>query len=227
MIILISIAAVVFAFSGCAPEEKPKAEQPKVEKPKVEQPKVEKPKPKVVEFKAEKPKVEESKAEQPKATKFVLRVNCGATESYTDKAGNKWLPDQYLESGKDWGVADGLTIERGELNIADTDSPKIYETERYSMTSYKFTLPNDKYTVRLHFAETFDGISGEGQRVFSVSINDKVVLKDLDVYKETGGLKKPLIKEFKKVAVTNKELVIGFTSNIENPEINGIEILSE
>ena len=120
-----------------------------------------------------------------------------------------------------------MTVERGDLNIAGTDSPKIYETERYSMSAYKFTLPNGKYTVRLHFAETFEGITGDGQRVFSVSINDKTVLKDLDLYKEAGGPQKPLVKEFKNVAVTNKELVIGFTSNIENPEINGIEIFSE
>jgi hypothetical protein len=162
-----------------------------------------------------------------KAAKFVLRVNCGATETYTDKAGNTWLPDQYLETGKDWGVIDGLTVERGDLNIAGTDSPKLYETERYSMSAYKFALPNGKYTVRLNFAETFEGITGDGQRVFSVSINDKTVLKDLDLYKEAGGPQKPLVKEFKNISVTNKELVIGFTSNIENPEINGIEILSE
>ncbi len=166
-------------------------------------------------------------AEEVKSKRFVLRVNCGAYESYTDKAGNVWLPDQFMEEGKDWGAVDGMTIDRGELGIADTNSPKIYETERYSLSAYKFKLSNGKFTVRLHFAETFDGITGEGQRVFSVSINDNAVLKDLDVYKETGGLKKPLVKEFKGVAITNKELVIGFTSNIENPEINGIEILSE
>ncbi len=211
MVILICVAAVlVFAFSGCASVEKPKAEKPKAEKPKV------------VESKAEKPK-----AEKPKAAALVLRVNCGATEPYTDKAGKVWLPDQYLEEGKEWGVIDGLTVERSELNIAGMDSPNIYQTERYSMSAYKFTLPNGKYTVRMHFAETYEGITGEGQRVFSVSINDKIVLKDLDLYKEAGGPQKPLVKEFKNISVTNKELVIGFTSNIENPEINGIEILSE
>jgi endoglucanase len=164
---------------------------------------------------------------QTQAAKFVLRVNCGAYESYTDTAGNVWLPDQYLEEGVEWGFGDGLTVDRGALNITGTDSPKIYETERYSMSAYEFTLPNGKYTVRLHFAETFEGITGEDQRVFSVSINDKTVLKDLDLYKETGTWEKPIVKEFKKVAVTNKKLVIGFTPNIENPEINGIEILSE
>jgi len=161
------------------------------------------------------------------APKFVLRVNCAATEPYTDKAGNLWLLDQYMEEGKAWGVVDGLTVDRGDLGITGTNAPRIYETECYSMSAYKFKVPNGKYTVRLHFAETYNGITGEGERVFSVTFNDKVVLEDFDPYKEAGGSEKPVVKEFKGVTVTNEELVIGFISNIQNPEINGIEILSE
>lgn len=161
------------------------------------------------------------------APKFVLRVNCAATEPYSDKTGNLWLPDQYMEEGKTWGVLDGMTVSRGDLGITGTTAPKVYETERYMMSAYKFKVPNGKYTVRLHFAETCPGIAGEGERVFSVTINDKVVLENFDVYKEAGGPKKPIFKEFKGVTITNEGLVIGFISNIENPEINGIEILSE
>jgi endoglucanase len=164
---------------------------------------------------------------QPCKPEFTLRVNCAAFESYTDNAGNVWLPDQYMEQDNDWGADDGMTIGRGDLGITGTDAPKIYETERYSMTAYKFKLPNGKYTVRLHFAETYEGIYGENERVFSVSINDKLVLKDFDPYKVAGGPLKPIIKEFKGVAVTDGMLVVGFEPNIENPEINGIEILSK
>jgi endoglucanase len=160
-------------------------------------------------------------------SKFALRVNCAAYDPYTDKAGNLWLPDQYFEGDNTWGVVDGMTVDRGELDITDSDAPKIYETECYMMSAYKFKVPNGKYTVRLHFAETYDGIMDEGERVFSVKINDKVVLEDFDPYKE-AGFQKPLIKEFKGVMISNnEELVIGFESNIENPEVNGIEILSE
>lgn len=198
------IAVMVLAFSGCATTEKAKV------------------------GKAEVGKAEVGKAKVGTETpKFVLRVNCAATEPYTDKAGNLWQPDQYMEEGKTWGAADGMTVDRGELGITGTNSPKIYETERYSMSEYKFKVPNGKYTVRLHFAETYSGIGSEGERVFSVTINDKTVLKDFDPYKAAGGPEKPVVKEFKGVAVTKGELVIGFVSNIENPEINGIEILSE
>jgi len=158
--------------------------------------------------------------------KFVLRVDCGAFESYKDKLGNVWAADQDWGAGKTWGAEDGMTLDREGVGITGTDLVRIYETERYSMNSYKFTVPNGKYTVRLHFAETFDGIMGPGERVFSVSVPGQAALKDLDLFK-TGGFLKPLVKEYKGVSVENGQLVIGFTPNIENPQICGIEILAE
>ena len=73
----------------------------------------------------------------------------------------------------------------------------------------------------------YDGITAAGERVFSVSINGKPALKDLDVFKEAGGLNKPLVKECKDVQVTDGKLVIGFTAQTQNPEINGIEVLGQ
>ncbi len=166
------------------------------------------------------------KAPAAAAGKFVLRVDCGAFEPFKDKLGNIWAADQELGTGKTWGADDGMTIDRPEVGITGTDIPRIYETERYSMESYKFTVPNGKYTVRLHFAETFEGIMGPGERVFSVSVPGQEVLKDLDLYKTVGFLR-PLVKEYKGVSVENGQLVIGFTPNVENPQICGIEILAE
>jgi len=171
--------------------------------------------------------LETPKPVTPEITKLILRVNCGATEPYTDKAGNVWLADQSMDTDTKWGAVNGLTVDRGDLGITGTDAPKIYETERYSMEGYKFTVPNGKYTVRLFFAETYDGITAEGERVFSVSINGKTVLNDFDPFKEAGGYEKPVVKTIKDVDVTNGQLDIGFTMNIQNPEINGIEIISQ
>jgi hypothetical protein len=175
----------------------------------------------------EAPKPAQAPAAPQPVARTVVRVNCGATESYTDKAGNTWAADQLWETGRTWGADGGLTVDRGDLGITGTDAPRVYELERYSMSSYKFTVPNGKYTVRLHFAETYDGITAAGERVFSVSLAGREVLKDLDVFKDAGGALKPLVKEFKGVSVEDGQLVVGFTSNIQNPEINGIEILSE
>ena len=161
------------------------------------------------------------------APKFALRVDCGASAPYTDKLGNTWVADQELAPDRTWGSDDGSTMDREGVGITGTDMPRIYETERYSMGSYKFTVPNGKYTVRLHFAETFEGISGPGERVFSVKVAGQEVLKDLDPFKAAGGALKPVVKEFKGVSVENGQLVIDFTANVENPQICGIEILGE
>ncbi|MEN6335990.1 MAG: malectin domain-containing carbohydrate-binding protein, partial [Phycisphaerales bacterium] len=142
------------------------------------------------------------------ARKFVLRVDCGSFDPYKDKQGNVWSADQELEAGKTWGAVYGQTMDREGVGITGTDIPRIYETERYSMESYKFTVPNGKYTVRLHFAEAYDGITGPEGRVFSVSIQGQEALKDLDIYKTVGPLK-PLVKEYKGVSVDKGELVIG------------------
>ena len=195
------------------------APQPQTAKP------VEAPKPPAPPAAAQEPPAPAPVAPQP-AKKFVLRVDCGAVAPFKDKLGNVWAADQELDAGKTWGADDGMTIEREGVGITGTDLVRIYETERYSMGSYKFTVPNGKYTVRLHFAETFEGIEGPGQRVFSVSMAGQEVLKDLDLFKTVGFLK-PLVKEYKGVSVENGQLVIGFTPNIENPQICGIEILAE
>lgn len=156
-----------------------------------------------------------------------IRVNCGADEKYVDKAGKEWLPDQEYAKGKTlWGAGYGSVVERDEEGVLGNDSPEIYITERYSMSNYVFDVPDGRYTVRLHFAETFSGITAAGERVFDVSINKQQVLKDFDPYKEAGFFK-PIVREFKGIEVSDGRLLIGFGAKVENPEINGIEVVRE
>lgn len=169
---------------------------------------------------------EPSSTKKANLAKCVLRVNCAAFDTYTDKAANVWQPDHEWEEGEQWGAVGGNIGDHGELDMTGTDAPKIYETERYAVEAYKFLLPNGKYAVRLHFGENYEGITDVGQRVFSVTINGKTVLKDFDPF-EVGGFGNSIVKEYKHVAVTDGTLTIGFIPNIENPEINGIEIFSE
>jgi enterochelin esterase-like enzyme len=164
----------------------------------------------------------------PAVTKLVIRVACGAYQPYTDKDGNLWLPDEVKAPGASLGRLDGMTIERAEdYEVPNVAFPEIFRTERYSMSAYEFNLPNSKYTVRLHFAETFTGITGVGQRVYSFAVHGQKPEKDFDIFKEAGGPYKAIQREYKGVAVTDGKLRITFTPNIENPAINGIEIFAE
>jgi endoglucanase len=160
--------------------------------------------------------------------KFVLRVNAGDPKPYKDKAGNVWQPDKEYKKGGGYGFVSGDTIDRGaDMKIAGTTDPHIYQTEHWSMDSFIAEVPNGKYTVRMHFAETYEGIDSEGPRVYDVKIQGAVVLKDFDIQKTTGGVQKALAKEFKGIAVSGGILKIDFVSKLQNPEVNGIEIIAE
>ena len=112
--------------------------------------------------------------------KFVLRVNAGDPKPYTDKAGNVWQPDKTYGKGAKYGFDEGDIVDRGtDVKIAGTNDPRIYQTEHYSMTKFTAEVPNGKYTVRLHFAETYDNIDVDGPRVFNVKIEGKDALKKL------------------------------------------------
>jgi hypothetical protein len=145
-----------------------------------------------------------------------VRIKAGLTTSWKDSEGNEWLPDQ--------GFADGDTTERPDnMKIDNTTDPAMYRTERYGMTLFSYPVPNGKYIVKLHFAETYDGITGPGQRVFSFNVQGQE-FKNFDIWVKAGGPARAYIKTVN-VEVTDGKLNIRFTPNVENPEINGIEIL--
>ena len=164
----------------------------------------------------------------PADSKLVIRVACGASQPYTDKNGNLWLPDQVKARGASLSPQDGMTIERTETyEVPNVAFPQIFRTERYSMSAYEFNLPNGKYTVRLHFAETYAPITDVGQRVYSFAVQGQKPEKDFDILKEAGGQYKAIQREYKGVEVTDGKLRITFTPNVQNPAINGVEIFAE
>lgn len=159
---------------------------------------------------------------------FALRVNCGSTIDTIDNNGNEWLADQRLTGAATWGAVDGKTIpNRNHVKAQGVDAPEVFQSERYAMTAYKFRLPDGAYTVRLHFAETFEKITAKGQRVFSVTLGGKTIEKDLDLFARTGGQQKPFSVEVTNVRPVDGVVTVGFIANIQNPAINGIEIISE
>jgi enterochelin esterase-like enzyme len=144
----------------------------------------------------------------------VIRIKAGKSESVKDAEGNVWQAEAGFEGG--------ATIERPDIQIANTKSPDLYRAEHYSMDSFSWSVPNGKYTVKLHFAETFDGITGPGERVFSFNVQGKE-FKDFDVWVKAGGPLKAYV-ETVPVEVTDGKIKVTFTPKVENPQICAIEI---
>lgn len=143
-----------------------------------------------------------------------IRIKAGIG-TVKDATGAVWLEDT--------GFAGGDVIERPDLPIANTQQPEIYRSEHYSMESFTQKVPNGKYEVKLHFCETFEGISGPGERVFTFDVEGKT-FKDFDVWAKAGGGARAYV-ETVSVEITDGQLDIKFSPQIENPQINGIEII--
>jgi len=83
------------------------------------------------------------------------------------------------------------------------------------------------YTVRLYFAET-EGC-GIGQRLFDISLQDKLLLENFDIVKEADGPNRSVVKEFKGIKVRD-DLILTLTPMTTAqayPVICGIEIIAE
>jgi hypothetical protein len=150
--------------------------------------------------------------------KVPFRIEAGATNAYTDASGNLWSPDKYFTGGATFS---------NTSTISNTTAPSIYKTERYGVSSssfaYNIPVANGSYTINLDFAETY--LSGAGQRIFGASINGTTVLSNFDIYASAGGKNIAITKTFN-VTVTNGTLNITFIpGSIQDPKVNGIEIL--
>ena len=80
-------------------------------------------------------------------------------------------------------------------------------------------------TVRLHFAEPAASAKA-GERVFTVSLQGKDVLRDFDIVKAAGGPRRAIVKEFRNVKIAG-DLTVEFTAKTGKPLVCGIEVVAE
>ena len=106
--------------------------------------------------------------------------------------------------------------------VTGTKDPGLFTSEHWGMRAFSSKIPNGKYVAKLYFAETYEGITGPGQRVFSFNVQGRE-FKDFDIWAKAGGPKRAYI-ETVPVEVTNGEFRIAFTAQTENPAIKAIEI---
>jgi len=145
-----------------------------------------------------------------------IRIRAGTTTPHTDETGVAWLPDQGFDGGD--------MAERQGLAIINTKTPSVYWGEHFGMDKFTRKLPNGRYTVKLHFAITYDAITGPNQVVFSFKIENTGV-NDFDVWTKAGGALSAHLETFT-VEITDGQLDIAFIQQKENPFVSAIEILA-
>ena len=162
----------------------------------------------------------------PTIAAFDVAVNCGSTEGHPASDGFYYQPDQPFEPGG-WGYwyaqyCDDCVYSTTNA-IGATGDDRLYQTHRYAMTTYTFTVPPGRYEVVLHFAEIFQYIK-VGDRVFSVIIEGETVLSHFDMLAE-GLRNRAGVKRFE-VDVHGELLNIGFRAESDHyaPAINAIRV---
>jgi hypothetical protein len=115
----------------------------------------------------------------------------------------------------------------GVANAAPAD---VYRSERYGNFTYEVArlAPTKKYRVRLHFCESWSGITAAGQRTFNVSANGRALLTNFDIFAASGKKRnRAHVRNFVLNPDSRGRLLLKFDSVVQSAKVDGIEILPE
>ena len=153
-------------------------------------------------------------------------AGCGADAlaiSAGGPAAGDYAADEYFNGGAASGTGSTITT----AGVTNPAPPSVYQHQRVG-NNFSYTLPGlmagASYTVRLHFAEFY--WTKPGQRVFNVSINGTQVLNNFDIVATAGGQDIAVVEPFTATANAQGQIVLQFTTDTDNAEINGIEVIA-
>ena len=127
---------------------------------------------------------------------------------------------------EDFNGGDTSTSTAAVTTNANSAPEAVYLSERYVPFTYILTglVANAPYTVKMHFAETY--WTAAGKRIFSVTLNGKYAITDLDVFKTAGGENIAYDPQFTASADNFGQIILQFIYGGEDqPMISGIEAM--
>lgn len=151
---------------------------------------------------------------------YTFGINCGGG-AYTASSGTEFMADKHASGGSASTVAS---------DIDGTTDDVLYQTDRYGAVSYSIPVtPAKNYRIRLHFAETWDGITGVGQRTFGYTIQagtaQEVSVSGIDLFALVGA-NNAYVTEPVDVLIAGSTINIALTSGVQNPKLCAIEVLA-
>jgi hypothetical protein len=170
------------------------------------------------------------------ASPVLYRVDTGGPTIGAVDNGPDWQadtddPSQYRNTGSN--SAGYAAISKVDSTVPSTTPSGIFSTERWDPGSkndgsemhWAFPVPaGDKVDVRLYFANRCTCTSSTGQRSFDVAVNGSSFLSNFDIVGAAGDQTGTMRD---KVVTSNGEVDIDLTHEVENPLINGIEIVRQ
>lgn len=178
-----------------------------------------------------------------------INITLGSQRQFIDEHKQEiWLPSQAYKTGS-WGNIGGEVFKiknssrqtyGTDKNIRGTANDPIYQTQLVGLDSYQLDVPKGKYEVTLHFAELMgNGIQSvlpynldsliavskevPPQRVFDVYLNDKLVIKNLNLA-ATYGIANSVQKKIECSVVDDKGIQILFKSIKGKAVLNALQV---
>ena len=114
------------------------------------------------------------------------RMNCGGVD-YMTLDGDLFEGDRAYVAG-DFGYVGGTARTYGNEIIGTLDDP-LYQSIRFNVDPFSYVYDNvspGDYTIIIHFVEPID--STIGGRLINVTVEGNLLIENLDVFGETGGL---------------------------------------
>jgi hypothetical protein len=145
---------------------------------------------------------------------------------FVDAGGTQWGGDNYFIEGRT------ILYRNPETG---PKIPALYTGERHGNFSYAIPVAPGSYTVKLHFLESFFSplipaadCRGAGCRVFDVTCNGVLLLKDFDIFQAAPGAFRPVSREFHGLHPNGQgKLLLSFSPKVNYAEVRAIEVIDE
>ncbi|RXI02894.1 hypothetical protein DVH24_002972 [Malus domestica] len=164
-------------------------------------------------------------ADSPNIFDHSIFINCGGRNTKFDghtyeEDLSPFGPSHFVSSAQEWGYSStGVDTSNPDANYIATSlnitGPDLYQTARIAPLSLKYyglCMLKGNYKVRLYFSEIMftddQTFSSLGKRLFDISIQGNLVLKDFNIMEEARGVGKGIVREFDNVTVIGSTLEI-------------------
>lgn len=159
-----------------------------------------------------------------------LAINLGTSGYFEADDGKLFLPDQAYESGSYGYLGPDKTVSRLTDDIAETDYPELFKSERYNMTNYRIDLPDGAYRIRTYQKIGYEPNRAPGKVVFGIKAEGRALapVEDMfEVLEGDGGA--VLVRDYDPVEIVDGTLELDFirpeTTDVSVPFLNAIEII--
>ena len=138
-------------------------------------------------------------------------VDCGASEFFETQEGKLFFPDRKYSPGGYGYTGPRRHVRRSTQGLKGVSTRHVFASESYNIDSYRFTVPNGTYEVKLHMRVGYRPSARPGKVVLNIDMEGQRVAEHYDLFKHMdNNWHRAALLEVKPVKVTDGVLDINY-----------------